>query len=453
MRIKTILSICCVIVIGLCASNAWAKLTSAEIARLDNDLTPMGAERAGNAEGTIPAWEGGITTPPAGYKPGMHRLDPFADDKVLFSITASNMDQYADKLSKGHQALLRDMDTFKINVYPTRRSVSFPQRIYDATRKVAETAELVEGGNGVIGAVIGIPFPIPKTGLEAIWNHLLRYRGDSIVRTHRAAPVTRGGSYELSKTLAKTTFLYHREGATEEKLNNLVLGYVTRSLAPARRAGKATLVHETLNQAKQPRRAWQYNPGQRRVLRAPEIAFDNPGGGSDGLRVTDQVDLYSGSPERYDWQLVGKRELYVPYNAYKLQDGSVKYKDIIQKKHLNPDLLRYELHRVWVVEATVKSGISHLYKRRTFYIDEDSWQIVLVDIYDNRDQLWRFQEGHLVNFYDVPAVWVSAETVYDFQIGRYHVKELQSEDKPIDFTQTLNAKAFTPAALRRSGTR
>ena len=76
---------------------------------------------------------------------------------------------------------------------------------------------------------------------------------------------------------------------------------------------------------------------------------------------------------------------------------------------MNPDHLRYELHRVWVVDATLKKGERHIYKRRTFYIDEDSWQILLVDQYDNRDQLWRVSEGHAITYYDLPTVWTSAE--------------------------------------------
>ena len=111
-----------------CISSAgWAKMTSEEIARLDKDLTPMGAERAGNGDGTIPEWTGGIQKWPAGYQHGMHHPDPYADDKVLFTITAANMDQYADKISEGHKAMLKTYGSFQIKVYPTRRSASSPR--------------------------------------------------------------------------------------------------------------------------------------------------------------------------------------------------------------------------------------------------------------------------------------------------------------------------------------
>ncbi|MYA89154.1 MAG: DUF1329 domain-containing protein, partial [Boseongicola sp. SB0662_bin_57] len=54
------------------ALPAAAELPASQIARLGADLTPLGGERAGNASGTIPAWNGGITRPPRGYRRGEH---------------------------------------------------------------------------------------------------------------------------------------------------------------------------------------------------------------------------------------------------------------------------------------------------------------------------------------------------------------------------------------------
>ncbi|MCD6586011.1 MAG: DUF1329 domain-containing protein [Desulfobacteraceae bacterium] len=453
MRKIILITIVCFFAIGLAVPNTWAKLSPEEIARLGKDLTPLGAEKAGNADGTIPAWEGGITTPPAGYKTGMHYPDPFSDDKVLYSIDAANMGQYDDKLTEGHKVLLKAMPDYHMNVYPTHRSASVPQRIYDATIKNASTAELVEGGNGVKGSVIGIPFPIPKNGLEVIWNSLLKYKGDSLERTYAKFPVTRGGSYEKGLVTDKMLYLYHRKGATEEKLNNLIFVRWVDTLGPPRNAGNATVIHETLDQAKEARKAWSYKPGQRRVLRAPEIGFDNPNRGSDGIIVTDQIDIYNGSPERYEWNLVGKKEMLVPYNSYKLHSGDLKYKDILQKRHINPELARYELHRVWVVDAVLKQGIRHVYKRRTFYIDDDSWQILAVDCYDNRDQLWKLQEAPVINYYDVPTIMPTCELTYDFQSGRYNVMSIHNEEKEYIFNEPMSPRLFTPAALRRKGIR
>jgi len=436
------------------ATTAWAGLSPEEIAKLGTELTPMGAIKAGNADGTIPAWDGGLTEPPAGWEPGKHFIDPFADDKVLFTITAANVDQYADKLSVGQRALFETYpDTYKMNVYPTRRSAAFPQRIYDKTIENAKTAQLTEGGNGVTGAINGLPFPIPKNGHQAIWNHLLRYRADGAARTIGQAAPTRGGSYTLVQFHDEFYMQYSMEGKTEADLNNRILFFKQEVMAPARLAGGILLVGETMDQVKEHRNAWLYNPGQRRVRRAPNVAYDNPGTAADNMRTSDQFDMYNGAPDRYDWELVGRKEIYVPYNSYKLQDPSVKIKDIITPLHINQDHVRYELHRVWVVDATLKEGARHVYKRRTFYIDEDSGQILVVDAYDKRDQLWRVSEGHAMTYYNVPSVWTSLEVHTDLQAGRYLAIGLNSEFPPYDFNIKRTLDDYTPAALRRAGKR
>ena len=225
-------------------------------------------------------------------------------------------------------------------------------------------------------------------------------------------------------------------------------------VSPARLAGEVLLVHETLDQSKEHRRAWIYNPGQRRVRRAPNVAFDNPRTASDGLATSDQLDLFNGSPERYNWTLVGRKEILVPYNSYKLHSNQLKYSDILKPLHINQEYVRYELHRVWVVDAVLKEGTRHVYKRRTFYIDEDSWQSLAVDCYDNRDELWRVQEGYAMNYYDQPNLWTTLETTMDLQSGRYLAISLNNEE-PItyDFSVDVTMDDFSPGSLRRAGTR
>jgi hypothetical protein len=365
------------------------------------------------------------------------------------------MGQYADQLTEGHKALLTQYaDNYKLNVYPTHRSAAFPERIYEATERVAATAKLTDGGNGVTGAVIGIPFPIPKSGVEVLWNHILRYRADTASRTIGQAAVTRDGQYTMVKFDDEFHVVYSLPGAEEDKLDNTILYFIQATVAPARLAGEILLVHETLDQSKEHRRAWLYNPGQRRVRRAPNVAFDNPGTAADGLRTSDQFDMYNGSPERYDWTLVGRKEMYVPYNSYKLHSDKVKYTDILKPLHINQDLARYELHRVWVIDSVLKPGTRHIYKRRTFYIDEDSWQILAVDCYDNRDQLWRVQEAHVINYYDVPTLWTTLELTYDLQAGRYLALGLDNEEpRTYDFSIKRTPQDYTASALRGRGTR
>jgi len=438
---------------------ATAAVSAAEAAKLGNELTPLGAEKAGNADGSIPAWDGGLTSAAqagfANFRPGQHHPDPYASDKPLFTVSAGNMNQYANKLTEGHKKLLQTYrNTFKMIVYPTHRSGAAPQRIYDATKRIATTAELAKGGNGVINAGEGVPFPIPKSGVEVFWNHVLRYRGDVIVRNIGQAPVTAGGDFTMVKFHDETMVAYSLAGAKSENLNNIIAYFIQETTAPARLAGEILLVHETLDQSVENRKAWVYNPGQRRVRRAPNVAFDNPGTNSDNLRTSDQFDMYNGSPERYDWTLVGKKEMLVPYNSYKLHQNTLKYTDILKKNHINPELARYELHRVWVVDSKLKAGQSHLYSRRTLYVDEDSWQILAVDCYDSRGTLYRVQEGHVINYYDVPAIWTALETVYDLSNGRYLALGLDNEEpRSRDFSQKRTEADYTTAALQRRGVR
>jgi hypothetical protein len=450
----------CALTLGLVPAleTAHAGISAEQAARLGADLTPLGGEKAGNAAGTIPAWDGGLSSSAkAGFpnfQPAGHHPDPYASDKPLFTITAANMNQYADKLTEGHKALLKQYKDYFLKVYPTHRSAAVPQRIYDATKRIATTANLTAGGNGVTGAAEGIPFPIPNEGVQIFWNHVLRYRADAAQRIIGQAPMTASGSYTLVKFKDEFYMAYSLAGATEAKLDNVILYFIQETIAPARVAGEILLVHETLDQSKEKRRAWLYNPGQRRVRRAPDVSFDNPGTNADNLRTSDQFDMYNGSPERYTWKIVGKKEMYVPYNAYTLHSDKVKYSDILKPQHINQDLARYELHRVWVVDSVLRPGTSHVYKRRTLYVDEDSWQILVVDCYDTRDQLWRVQEGHVIEYYDVPSLWTTLELVMDLQNRRYLALGLVNEEpKTYDFTIKRTIANYQVSALRSLGVR
>ena len=408
----------------------WAKVSQAEADKLKTELTPVGAERAGNKDGSIPKWEGGLTKAPGCFKgAGSWYCDPYEADKPKFTITKANLDQYKAQLTDGQKALFAKYgDSYKMNVYPTRRSGAFPDFVYEATYQNALNAELGGGGESLSGAILGIPFPIPKTGNEPIWNHKLRYRGVGIDRWNIQAAVTNTGAFNLVKIREQVKFLYDTKGFTAAQLNNVGIYFMQTVTAPPRLAGTITLVHETMDQVKEPRRAWQYNPGQRRLRRAPNVGYDNPGTGADGLRTNDQTDTFNGATDRYSWKLVGKKEMIVPYNSYKLHSNQYKYADILKRNHINADLPRYELHRVWVVEANVKAGTTHIYRKRMFYIDEDTWQIVAVDNYDARNTLWRAQETHFIMAYDKPFSNPVLESVYDLQSGRYLAQAMNNEE-------------------------
>jgi hypothetical protein len=452
IKMKKITLLTAAVSLGLASVAADAKVSSAEAAKLGKDLTPMGAVKAGNADGSIPAWTGGITTPPAGYESGMHHPDPFPGDKVLYTVTNANKGQYSALLSPGMKKMLETYpDTYKMDVYQTRRTASYPQYVYDATVQNAVNAELVQGGNGIKGAAIGVPFPMPQNGLEAIWNHILRYRGAGATREGGQAAPTPDGDYTYVGFDDQIMIEYSAKDATPEALaeTNILFRFKQSVTEPTRLKGTALLVHETMDQVKQPRQAWTYNSGQRRVRRAPNVAYDAPGTASDGLRTTDDFDMYNGAPDRYTWELKGKQELLVPYNSYKLHSDSLKYDDIIKPGHINPDVVRWEKHRVWVVEATLKEGMRHVYKKRTFYIDEDSWQIHVADMYDNRDELYRVGIAYGLNYYDVPTHWSTLDVYYDLNARRYIAIGLDNEHSMYKFTEDQDNKDYTPNALRR----
>jgi hypothetical protein len=442
------------------ATLAQAAVPAAEAERLRTTLTPLGGERVGNGS-SIPAWTGGLTRPPvANFKPGMHRPDPFAGDKVGFTITAQNMNQYADKLSEGAKALFRAYpQTFKMHIYPSRRTAAVPDWIADNTAKCATNAKVKDWG--IEGCVGGTPFPIlsgsnSEQALQAIWNHILRYRGVYLVRKASSAPVQRNGSYTLNTSQQEVDFrYYHRDVKSLAQLNNVLFYYQNFTTAPARLAGGGVLLWETLDQRKDQRQAWGYNAGQRRVRQAPNLSYDTPIALADALITADDVDMYNGAPDKYEWKLIGKKEIYIPYNNYKLGQPSVKYKQLLMPGHLNPDYLRYELHRVWVVEGSLQPGERHIYSKRRFYIDEDSWNIAIADQYDSRGELWRVSMAYLTSLYDLPVVWTSVDTFHDLQARRYYVGNLDSEeDSSVDFSKPVPGdEYFTPAALRRRGTR
>ncbi len=420
---------------------------------LGKSLTPFGAIRAGNRAGTIPAWTGGITAPPAGWHEGMARTDMFPSERPLFSINAQNLGKYEAHLAAGTAAMLRTLDGFRIDIYPTHRTAAAPQYIYDATIQNATRAHLVNDGQDVEGAQFGSPFPIPHNGNEAIWNHILRWRGLQVVRYVNTAITTPTGDYSMQRWYEKIFFPYATQGLENDKKWDSM--YWQEVLAPPRIAGLITMAVSFQNPQEQPRTAWQYYPGERRVRRAPEVSYDTPYNNADGLATVDDYDLFNGALDRYTWRLVGRREIYVPYNTGKFQDPSLKYSDILKKEYVNPDIVRWELHRCWVVEATLKPDQSHIYAKRMMYLDEDSWQALISDRYDRRGALWRTGMSMSQETADVPVMVADGYQLVDLYQHRYIVQGMHNEERvqPIQSGNTLSARDFTAEAMRRFGRR
>jgi len=442
--------------LALSVTNTVAKVPESELARLDNDLTPMGSERAGNAAGTIPEWTGGFSKPSGSEEVTSRLANPFPGDQIKFTITAANVDQYADNLSPGQIAVFKKYpDTYKMNVYETRRTVALPNDVYAKIRQNGTTAELVNDGNGVVDFEVAHAFPIPQDAHEVLWNHLTRYRGGSAQRNYVQVPVQANGAFvpvQITDTFTWPDFLVG--GKDPEKDRNVLIYFTYAIHSPPQLTGTVLLVHETVDQVSDPRRAWLYNAGQRRVRRAPQVAYDGPGQGSDGTRTADDFDMFNGAPDRYDWKLVGKKEMYVPYNSYLMHSPDISYKDLHGKGHMNQDYARYELHRVYEVEATLKEGSRHIYAKRVFFIDEDSWQIMIKDQYDGQGELWRVGEAHAIQYYTVDVPWITNETLVDLNDGRYLTLGLTNQEK-IDFIFELAMKRrdYDTGALRRMGKR
>jgi hypothetical protein len=375
--------------------------------------------------------------------------DPVGSMRPQFVITRANLSKYEHLLTDGHKAMFKTYPGYKMIVFPTYRNAFFPDEILKATVANASRATLV-GTDDVQKAELGFPFPIPKSGAEPIWNHKLKFRGSAVKRYNNQAIVKPDGTYKISKLVEDVKFKYaNLKEPAETRKGGLFAYYLQEVLEPPRVAGQVILVHETAGGEGNTRSAWIYSPGLGRVNRAPDVGFDNPSIGSDGEQFNDQIDIFNGSLERYDWKLLGKREMLIPYNSWMLNSPTFKYKDVIRPGHINQDLARYELHRVWVVEATLKQGQRHRFAKRRFYLDEDSWSIAVVDCYDNRGQLWKVQEAHLLSIPFIPTVSGIPETIYDLQSKRYFVTTMTNEDAISDFEVKYEDSMFMPAALQR----
>ncbi|MFT6153974.1 MAG: hypothetical protein ACJA0E_000769 [Bermanella sp.] len=435
--------------IMLFSLEGLAKVSQQQANRLGKDLTPMGAEKAGNKSGTIPAWTGGISKPLTDYKSGDFHADPYAGDKPKFQINSQNMQQHKDFLTKGQMELLSKYPSYQINVYPTHRSAAYPEFVYDAVKNNATTATLQKYGSGVLDTIMSSPFPIPATGLEVLWNHTLRYRGLRWESTAVTMDSTSNGDTNFRTREYKYYFAYSEPNITLQEIDNKIFYLKRKTIAPAKFKGGMTLIHETLDQVLSPRKSWTYNPGQRRVRRNPNLAYDTTNTDSGNIRTIDQVDMFNGAPNLYNWKIIGKAERYIPYNAYKVHQGNLKLNDIVGGYHLNPKLMRYENHRVWIIEAALRTGIQHKYAKRRYYFDEDTWQILLAEEYDVNGKLLQLSESHTINYYDIPMVYTTLDVTYDLENGRYFAEGLDNEREPISTDVTFKRKEFTSSALRR----
>ncbi len=450
------------LLLSLLPQATLAAVSAEEAAKLGKELTRVGAIRAGNADGSIPEYTGESNfieadkniTPEDLQKLRSER--PGAVDEILgrathaklFSITKENLAKHADKLTAGHQAMFERHPDFRMDVYQSVRTAFYPEKTLEETVKNATRAKYT--GEHVKDAVLGFPFPIPKLGEEVMWNHKLKFRGSSLRRINNEAVVQPDGNYQISKSITDIEFYYANLKGMPKGKENMIFAYAGETIEPPSVSGQRVLVLEMVDESAGGRVVYLYNEGIG-LRRVPRAGYDTPLPASFGELFADQADMFNGALDRYNWKLVGRQEKYIAYNSYLLNSPKRKYDEIIQKGFANRDYARYELHRVWVVEATLKEGHNHQLKRRTFYVDEDSWSIAAVDCYDNQDALWRLQEAHLITLPFIPTVTGLPEVMYDLQSGRYFITGLYSEERMPDWTFEHSKSHFSQRSLTRKG--
>jgi len=451
LKILLFVSTLCILLIG--SHSAMAGVSAKEAEKLKTTLTPLGAEKAGNAEGTIPAWDGGLTTPAPGFVNGGKRPDLFPDEKPLFSITAQNMDQHADKLTDGVKALLQKYpETYRVDVYKTHRTAAAPQWVYDNTFKNATQGKL----EGLIPKNVygGIPFPIPKSGAEVMWNHELMWRGVSVYINMSSYLVTANGKrVNMAQAVNKTQMPYYFQNGSLEDFNGNFYSIRNKNSGPAIRRDEGILANANFDTRKS--QVYVYLPGQRRVRKLPDACCDSPTAFSSGLTSFDEVNAFTGgtlSLERFDWKIIDKKEIYIPYNANKLFEPTVD--ELFGDHHFNPDYVRWELHRVWVVEANLREGSRHTSPKSIYYIDEDTWGVQFADRWDADGQLWRMVFNTSFAAPDIPATRSGTWGYYDLLGSAYYATPiLNDQDVHFKTVPPYPDRAFSPAALAGEGIR
>jgi len=438
-------------------------------------LTSFGATRAGNSDGSIPEWTGGLIKDrwPAGYKPGDFYIDPYGNDKALFTITALNYEQYADKLSEGQKEMFRRFpDTYQMHVYPSHRSFANPELLYHNNLEYAGKVEFCDDAKRCLKGYpyeiggMGPPFPIPREGLEIGLNGNIFYDAKYYTEPNATSYITnQGGGYTPIRVYQRFQLYTHipyseipkeARPANVDKLGGGTYCFNLETMYPPRSAGQILMACAYLQQVQID--AYLYLPGQRRVRKAPEVGlYDQPSSNSDGLRTTDQFRgfLVTGKEERYSYEIKGMREMFIPYNSYKIAAKGIGLDDVIGGNHLKPDLLRYELHRVWEVEIELLPGKRHLIPRRTIYADEDSWITHLQDMYDAQGNLWRTADYHTLLGYDQGRMMFWLDQHLDFKsIGKYTGNvgmHNHGPDAHMPIYEPNDQNLFTPAGLRRQG--
>ncbi len=438
----------------LLAQGAQAAVSAQEADALGTTLTSVGAEKAGSADGRIPAYTGGLPAAPASAGRADTRLaDPFAAEKPLRVLTGSDLGGVESELTAGTLELLRSRPGLRVDVYPSHRTMSNPEWFLANTRRNATAARLVDDGLTLENALPGIPFPIPRDGHEVMWNHRLHYMGRAMEFKYDSWLVTSSGDRNLTTT-AQSAWdfpLFDPKRTKPLRPDDPLFRWKLDYSGPQRRAGEAFLLIDSVDPVKFPRKTWSYVSGQRRAKRV-EVPDEAPHASSSGAYTNDDAFVYTGVLERYDLKLLGKREMIVPYNTYRLTFHE-NIEDLLQQGQINPDLLRWELHRVWVVEATLKPGQIHVYGRRVFYVDEDTWAALASDEYDVEGKLLRVVYALPTYDYQAGVPFTVMHVAYNLGTGAYFLAFFPGSHPGVRYVESLPDHLWSPDSMAGSGLR
>ena len=435
---------------------ARATVSADQAAQLKTTLTPFGAVKAGNADGSYPAWDSGYTEVPAGFVSGGRMPNIFPDEQPLLTITASNASQYADKLTEGTKALLAKYGDFFVSVYPSHRTAAAPQWVYDNIFENATRASLVQGPAGSMpsGAYGGPPFPIPQSAEEVVWNHNLAWQATSFYNITSAYILSSAGGWTLtSVSKINTQYPYMFPDSNEQAFaasDGTYLEIATNSIAPPLNNGNALVGTGNLDDSKSAN--YVYLPGEGRVREVPNPCCDVLTPFSSGDVFFDEISVWAGRLNHFTWSMAGTKEMYLPYNCNMINQPSSDA-EVLGVHTVNSKYVRFELRRVRVVDAVLKDGFIHPCVKSRYYFDEDTGRGLMAERYDAQGRLWRVLFALPFVYAEVP--WVSMNIfwgVHDLVADTAYVAGIMNEQSNQGqamprFPESL----FTPETLSANG--
>jgi hypothetical protein len=433
--------------IGAVSAIAAAVCLVIGTAAMAEDLTPEGGDRSGSQDGSVPPYAG-KQAPEAGWAYGKYRGDYWKhkNEKPLYSIDVSNVAKYADMLSPGQVQLIKQLKNYRMDVYPSHRECQLPDFAQENSKANLTGAKLDASGENVQAALFpGVPFPQPQNGAEAIQNYLQHYRGEGFEWPQMITTVSpRPGGSDWIEAVSEQHeyFPWARPGkATPQDVDQLSEGDFYAVQSPAALAGQAYVARTFFDKDAE---TYYYFPGQRRVRRMPAYTHDAPIIGMENEYLIDESNMLYGTIDRFNWKLVGKKEMIVPYDSFGMYKFDSKLHDVMTPNGLASENRRYEVHRVWVVEATLKPTARHVASKKVFYLDEDSWLALVGEDYDAQGKLWKVRESYPISVWELGGTCDNEPYVqYNLVDGRYVTDQTTiGQGKDIHWYETINDPRF-----------